>query len=416
MSRNDPPPLFGVVLRHLRQTARGWTQRRLEKEAGLPASRISKLERGTYGLDRPTLEELVAALGFPAAAIDQAIAAFEQAPGGRAAGEAPGALTPAEDREVEALSSELARTVASIARRKMTAVLIARRVLREREEAGRLWAHLRKQQPAELQRDLVGGVERYQTWALSERLCAESVLAAADDAERALHLAGLALLAAERSPGKEKHRRRREGYAWGFFGNARRVAGDLPEAERGFLRAEELWKAGEASPAEPLDASRRLDLLASLRRQQGREPEGLELLEEAFQIAVSPERKKRIALKRSMVLSRLEKYDEALGELERLALRFDERKPDDLRLRWLVEFNWTSNLWHLARFPEAQERLVRNVQPLTLELGNGLDRLRVRWLEARVAEGLGRRDEAAAGLREVWHAFADRQILFDAGL
>ncbi|HXU32849.1 MAG TPA: helix-turn-helix transcriptional regulator [Thermoanaerobaculia bacterium] len=413
MSRNDPPPLFAAVLRHLRQNVRGWTQRRLEREAGLPVSRVSKLERGTYALDRPTLENLVAALGLPAASIGRTIAALEQAPGARGASQGLEILTPLEGQRVEELASELARTAASIARRAMSAELVRRRVRREREEAGRLWAHLRRQQPAELQRDLVSAVERYQTWAMSERLCAESVLAAADDAERALHLAGLALLAAERSPGKEEHRLRREGYAWGFLGNARRVAGDLPEAEKGFLRAEELWDAGEASPAEPLDGSRLLDLKASLHRYQGRYEESVELLEHALEDAGSGEAISRLLLKRAATLEYLERYGDALASLAQAEPWIEAFGP--ARLRCVLRFNRIVNLCHLRQFETADQELAI-LRGLSIDLRHDLDRLRVRWLEARVAEGFGRRDDAAEGLREVWQAFARKKIIFDAGL
>ena len=86
----------------------------------------------------------------------------------------------------------------------------------------------------------------------------------------------------------------------------------------------------------------------------------------------------------------------------------------DLRLEWLLESNRALNLWHLNHFAEASGVLEKRVKPLTLELGKALDRLRVRWLEGRIAEGLGKPGEAVAAFQEVWQAFADRGISFDA--
>ena len=77
----------------------------------------------------------------------------------------------------------------------------------------------------------------------------------------------------------------------------------------------------------------------------------------------------------------------------------------DLRSHWLLEWLRSLNLWHLEHFEEAREILDWRVKPLTLELGNDLDRFRVRLLEARIAEGLGNPSEAVAAFQEVWQGF-----------
>ena len=85
------------------------------------------------------------------------------------------------------------------------------------------------------------------------------------------------------------------------------------------------------------------------------------------------------------------------------------------RLRCVLRFNRIVNLCHLRQFETADQELAI-LRGLSIDLRHDLDRLRVRWLEARVAEGFGRRDDAAEGLREVWQAFARKKIIFDAGL
>ncbi len=408
------PPLFAAVLRHLRHDLRGWSQQQLEQAARLPRGAVSKIERGEIQLDRARLERLASALELAPEALDRALSAFEQLPQEHPAADLVG-LSAEEAREIERVARDVGRSVTAFVRGQLVGDLLARHVASDRDEAGVLWGRLRRRDK-DLQEDFVRVRVSYQTWAVCERLCGESVSAAADDAERALHLAKLALLSAERSVGREEHRSRREGYAWAFLGNARRVAGDLPAAETAFRNANERWNAGEASPAEPFDGSRFFDLRSSLRRQQGREEDALADLATALRKTTTPERMTSIALNRAVTLTKMERHEEALAQLTQVEPLAAAPEAQSLRLRWLIECNLVSNLCYLGRFCEAEERFSRRVQPLTLELGNGLDLVRVRWLEARVDEGMGRREEAAERLREVWQAYADRKITFDAAL
>jgi len=77
--------------------------------------------------------------------------------------------------------------------------------------------------------------------------------------------------------------------------------------------------------------------------------------------------------------------------------------------------NLAWNLTHLGRFPQANA-LLPEVQALTAQLGNELDTLRLRWLEGRIAAGLGRTEEALAALSEVRSRFAELDIAYDAAL
>src|SRR4029079_10296663 len=56
---------------------------------------------------------------------------------------------------------------------------------------------------------------------------------------------------------------------------------------------------------------------------------------------------------------------------------------------------------------EAEARLPE-LRRLTAELGNALDKVKLRWLEGRGAAGLGRRPEAIAALAWVRQEFARR--------
>ena len=72
-------------------------------------------------------------------------------------------------------------------------------------------------------------------------------------------------------------------------------------------------------------------------------------------------------------------------------------------------------LCHLGRYAEA-EALLPEIRVLTMQLDNKLDSLRLRWLEGRVAAGLGRAEEALAALSQVRAGFVERGIAYDAAL
>ena len=83
---------------------------------------------------------------------------------------------------------------------------------------------------------------KFRTWALCERVAAESIRMAGNHPTQALELAELALLIAERIPGERAWGLRLQGYSWAHVSNARRVCTYLPGAEEAILRAWNLWK------------------------------------------------------------------------------------------------------------------------------------------------------------------------------
>ena len=107
-----------------------------------------------------------------------------------------------------------------------------------RQRAGFLWDRLRKRAPAE-RRALVQQRLPYLTWALCERVAAESIRKAPNHPKEALELAELALLIAERVPGETTWSLRLQGYAWAHVSNARRVCNDLPGAEEAIVPCQE---------------------------------------------------------------------------------------------------------------------------------------------------------------------------------
>jgi transcriptional regulator with XRE-family HTH domain len=406
MTRTPPPPM-NLALAFLR-LAQGWSQRDLGEAAGISPNLLSDYERGRKPLSRPRLERLVATMGLAAGTIDTALKFLREV---RAASAGPGSPSDEQRRRIEAVAVELGSGLENFARQTITRFVAAGRAEREREQAATLWESLRKRKPAERRR-LVEEKPELRNWALCELICRASEEAARDSAARAVELAELALRIAELMPTAEAWRSRLQGYAWAFLGNARRVGSDLPGAEEAFRRAGKLWKVGADVPSGLLDEVRLLDLQASLRRDQGRFAEALELLDRAL-VVDRGESTRRLLLKRSTVLLASGDFEKAVETLRRTAPLVNAVNEPQLLL--VLQFNLAVTLWFLSRYGEVGW-LLPELRKLAAEVGNELDLVRLRWLEGRIAAGFGRRDEALVALSRVREEFASRGIAYDVAL
>jgi transcriptional regulator with XRE-family HTH domain len=400
------PPL-GLTLNVLR-SALGWSQKDLAKAHGVQPSVISGYENGHRTLTRDRLDELVRLLGLPPEAVDwglglvQAVRVVAEAPG------YPDASAEAVRRQVEAIAAEAGRMASHLTRSVLSLVTLQGRALAVRQQAPALWRLLKRRSPAD-RRLLVENTPEYRSWGLCELLCAESVKAAADSADQAVELAELAVLIAELSPGEQPWRWRLQGYAAAHLGNARRVRSDLPGAEEAFARAAELWQAG--APGDPglLSEAQVLSLEASLRIDQCRLAEAAALLDRAL-TADPGELRTNLLIKRARLLEWSGEYEAALATLRQIvADRLDPRQ------QLMLQFNPAWNLCHLGQYDQA-EKLLPEIRAMTAQLDNQLDSLRLRWLEGRIAAGLGRAEEALVALSQVRNRFVDLGIAYDAAL
>ncbi|HEV7672167.1 MAG TPA: helix-turn-helix domain-containing protein [Thermoanaerobaculia bacterium] len=405
-----PPPPLGFVLRHLREEA-GWTQTQLEEAAGLPPTAVSKMERGIRSLSRMETERLARIMGYPDGWVDRTLAAADQLPRRQPPDDSPTALSEAEHRVVEGLALAASRRLAGAVRKKFGPVLQAARWQADRKAAGKVWKRLSRA-TKEDRIALVGGSSEFQTWAVCERLCFESIREAPHDADQAHDLAELALTVAERSPGNETWRNVLIGFALAFVANSWRVLGDFQKANRTMQRSEELFNTKEGAFG-PLDPTRVLALRAVLWKYQRRYEDALDALGEAMSISVRSEQRTRLLINKASVLKRKEDFVGAVQAL-REAAGLAEKAADD-RLHVVIAFNEATYLCDFGRFGEAEVRLAA-LRKAAFQSGKGLDILRLQWLEARIASGLGKRAEAAASLSEVWEAFADRKLWFEASL
>jgi transcriptional regulator with XRE-family HTH domain len=404
------PPSLSAALTSLR-SAQGWTQKELARALGISTKTLSFHERGRSELTRERLETIVALMGLDSADVDATLLALEQVRGRAEPAGSPVGPTREERRIIERTAAAMARSAARVTRSELTRSFQAPRIEQARREAGELWAVL-KARPARERRGLVESAGEYQSWALCERLCAESERAAAADARRAVELAELAVRVAGRVPGEESWRSRLQGYAWAHLGNARRVASDLPGAEEAFAKARPLWESGAAGDPGLLSEGQVLDLEASLRRGQRRFGEALSLHDRALAVTQAASQG-FILLNKAFTLEQMGLFEPAIEVLERAALRVETRHG--LRLLCVLRFNSAVNLCHLGRHADA-EALLPEMRGLAAQLGNELDLVRVLWLEGRVAAGLGQMDKALGALSRVREDFVSRGIAYDAAL
>jgi tetratricopeptide (TPR) repeat protein len=376
-------------------------------------SLLTRYEKGKKPLSREQLKELLGPTGFGSEEIDLFLVADDLISATEYTDTSPVALRSQELRRIDravlaavSLGAEALR--AELIRRKRT-----EKVRLAREEAEKLW-ELLIQNPSENRRFLITIFPEYRQWGLAEKLCHESERAAAHEAETALVLADLALFVALRVPGDEAWCSELQGYCWLFIGNARRVANKLDEAHEAFDKARELLKkTGGGSGV--LDLSRRLDLEASLRRDQQRYPEALALLDESLSMNQDKgdEVVARLLLKKEHVFERMGDHEGALSLL-REATPYVERSGSR-QLRFALHFNTADNLLHLERFDEAAG-ILDTIQELADEEGSRLNLIRVLWLRARIAAGQGRDEEAMASLETVEREFTGRRLPYDAAL
>jgi len=272
-----------------------------------------------------------------------------------------------------------------------------------------LWKQLKKLETDDWKL-LFDQLPELRRWAFVKLLGEESARAASDDAKRALGLADLALWLAERVPGEAGRRSRI--FAWAFTANARRVGSDLDEAKDAFAQSISLRKEDDSS--ELPEAWRLFDLEASLRIGLREYPEALLLLDQAAELAPpSGAIQARLLSQRACILELLEDSEGAVALLQRAASLLD--RSAELHDVWMLRFNLMTNLCKVGRADEAHAML-SGLRSLAAQIGNRIEQFRLRWLEGKIAAGLGRIEEAIEALSFVRSAFNQEEIRYDEAL
>jgi transcriptional regulator with XRE-family HTH domain len=433
-SRESAP--LGRVLAVLR-AALDLTQSDLARLSGVKRSSISEYERGRSTPDAVTLERLLAAMRFRWTAldfggwfvdrllIDCRLPEDEDVRGGTvpllvtasnlatrlsadvvAASQTVGRLsqlilTLQEERKTENLPSESCAPGA-----------LARDREAERRAAQALWARIKPLSRKE-QIEALRGAPPEAQWAVCELLWIESQRLCGEDPVKAAFLSELALNAADLAEGGEGVRAKLRGIAWAHFGNALRAQDDLEGAERAFLSADELWKAGEGVTDGLVEEGLIFALKASLRRDQRRFDEARDLLERALLLARNSKFRIQIMVSKAKLLVETGDLEDAVVLLEQVKETISPKEETQALLP--IWQNLADALSKLERF-EAAAALLPQARAYLLKAGGELNRVRLLWTEGRVTAGLGDVEEGIALLARVRGEFATRDMAYDVAL
>jgi tetratricopeptide (TPR) repeat protein len=284
----------------------------------------------------------------------------------------------------------------------------------ETREAPALAARL-QDRPQEERMRLVSEDESLHTWGLCQYFLRASREAVFQDPAQAVDWARLAVrlsdhLGASYHPDWIRDLRAR---AYAQLGNAHRVLGELKGAEHAFLCAEECLDASGTG-----DLSLRAEVFgleASLCLDQRRFEDAGNLLDRSlalFREAKDVQGAAKALLNKARLLYVQEELQQAISLLRKSEPEIEQ--AGDIRLSARTRQNLLSYLTLAGRHKEA-DQLLPEVQALFQD-AEPLDRIKLRWAEASIAQGLGRPAEAEAFYREVRSDFLSLEKGYDAAL
>ncbi len=262
-----------------------------------------------------------------------------------------------------------------------------------------------------------GGFERFQLYGLAEHLTREARDLGFRGGRRTIETAETAVLVAESldprlyPPGLSADA---EALAWAALSNARRVQGEMDAADRALVIAGDRLEGGAG---DPLDRAEILSLLGSLRIDQGRFEEAAHVLREVCGIYRREDRPRlegKTLLKLSRCAVEAGRPEESVGLLEQAATRLDPRAdPRLLALALHAKATCLADAGRVeeaaALFPEARESFLR-------EFPEPRQRLRIHWLEAKIARGLGDAERAVRAFEAARRGFDEAEAPFESAV
>lgn len=286
---------------------------------------------------------------------------------------------------------------------------------RERTEARILLGEL-LEHPAERRILFVRNSPRFQTWGLCELLLKRSREQNFQDAVLGEELAHLSLdlldcldLSYYGTEPVEDLRAR----AWGYLANSRRIKSDLRGAQEAFALA---FSALERGTGEPMEKAVLLDLRASLLRAQRRFQDAQRLLRRAIKIFLEVGEKHRAGrglVKMSSVCHFAGEPEKAIPVLyQALELIDSRREPRLLLVAW---HNLIDDLAETGQFMEAQKLFVKT-RPLYQRFSQPWSQNPRKWVEGKIARGLGQRELAETLLLKARNGFLAAGTAYDVAL
>jgi transcriptional regulator with XRE-family HTH domain len=367
---------YGAAIVVLRWWAKRWSVPRLARASGVSETSILSIERGKTVPRPETRKKLAQALDVSLGGLDRLAAALQ-----KELGRQPSSGIERIVAEIAAdLAADFHRAAVPWVERLVSAQTIEPPAASD-EDVQALAPVLPSLDAQSLQALLDQAPSLYR-WVFVKLLGEESERATSDDAQRALELATFALQVAERISGEEQWPSLV--FGWAIVGNARRVGSDLSGAEEAFAQSAFL-QAEQPAGVLP-EPWRLLDLEASLRIDLRQIPEALGLLDQAVQGApqTGPVQA-RLLCKKANALYRMDDLDGSIAALmDGLSQIAAETES---RLFCMLLFNLMDRLTVIGKAAEAEDMLpeLRRLQP---HVGNGLNQIRLRWLEGKIDAGL----------------------------
>lgn len=296
-------------------------------------------------------------------------------------------------------------------------VIAAETVIEEQRTAGRKLFEELMQLPETRRHLLLSNSRRFRNRMLCERLIEQSFEDGFNEPRRAIEIANLATLVADRlrpeDSGGEEALHSLRARAWAQLGNAFRVNVQLADAERAFSVAEALLDEG---PVALLDRARVHVLLGALRLDERRFAESFQHFDRA---AFIYKKLGQWSLLGRALLNKAVACGEAgdaENQMKLLRQALDLIDPQaDPRVFLSARHSLIKALNEGGRSREAFA-LLFHTRPLYLKMGDRMNLLRLRWLEGQVALGLQRMEQAEVAFRDVREGFHELGHDFDAAL
>ncbi|HSK76553.1 MAG TPA: hypothetical protein VLQ45_08855 [Thermoanaerobaculia bacterium] len=201
--------------------------------------------------------------------------------------------------------------------------------------------------------------------------------------------------------------------AWVELGNAYRVADRLADAEQALARAAQLFLQGTR---DDLLEARMYDIQASLYNDCRRPREALEALDTVEAIYLRRgdlHLAGRALISKGMYVGYNGSHEEAIKLTTEGINRLDQQR--DPTLVFTAVHNLAGFLIDRGNYPEAR-LFLRTNRWRVKNAGGQVNSLKVLWLEAQVALGLGNLEEAEQGLLEVRKGFDEAELPYKAAL
>lgn len=194
--------------------------------------------------------------------------------------------------------------------------------------------------------------------------------------------------------------------AWAHLGNAFRITSDLWRAEQALHQA---WHHHELSGQDAYTETEILKFTSSLRNDQSRPKEAMQLIDKA--ITIYREGQDRHLEGTALILKALILGDQGRSQeaIPLLLAGLDRIDPEeDPRLVFVGKHNVIVATAQSGELGKARQ-LIHQSRPLYQGLGE-IDLAKVHWLEGFIAANLGQFAEAEAKLRDVRDFFLDCQL------